>query len=80
MITPESVPVARRLMEIDAKIAEVAGMTAELIRRGATLGRVEDEVAFLRVLFRRRETILNEYRKAGGELADPYTFSERAIR
>lgn len=70
---------AEMLREIDAKIAEVSGMASYLIEQGATLGRIEDEIAFLRVLWRRRETVLNEYRKDGGEVADLYTHRERAV-
>lgn len=70
--------VAQQLWELDTKIVEVAQTAGVLIRRGATIGRVEDEIAFMNALLRRRGTVLNEYRSAGGTLKDPYKLMERA--
>lgn len=70
--------VAQQLWELDTKIVEVAQTAGELMQRGATMGRVEDEIAFLSALLRRRGTVLSEYRRAGGTLKDPYKLTERA--
>ena len=78
MKTPDIEPVALRLMALDRKIAEVAQMASRLIDAGAGLGRVEDEIAFLRILYRRRDVVLNEYRKEGGDVRDLYTHDARA--
>ena len=78
MKTPDIEPVASRLMALDRKIAEVAQMASRLIDAGAGFGRVEDEIAFLRILYRRRDVVLNEYRKDGGDVRGLYTHDARA--
>lgn len=71
-------PVAERLMELDGKIAEISAEAQALIAGGASLGAVEAEIGFLRTLWYRRETLLNEYRKAGGTVREVHTFAARA--
>ena len=73
-------PLVENIREIDAKIVEVARTAMNLIDRGATFDRIDDEVGFLETLFRRRQVILHEYKQAGGEVKDLYTFGARVAK
>lgn len=75
--------VESRLLELDRKIAEVSVQASRLLEQaegsGTAFARAEDEIGFLRHLWVRRETLLNEYRKSGGGVKDLYTHRAAAL-
>ena len=70
---PHIIPIEDRLTTLDRHIAESAAMAMKLSEEGASVARVDDEIGFLRTLFIRRETLINEWRRAGGDVREPYT-------
>lgn len=57
--------VTERLIEIDSVIMNTSQRGCELLRNGAPISEVDSVTDFLRSLYRRREVILTELKKAG---------------
>lgn len=57
--------VEQRLAEVDRLIMNVSGEGCAKIRRGAPASEIDVDVNFLRTLYRRRDVILHELKKAG---------------
>ena len=71
--------IAARLREVGNQIM-LAGMACgRLLKQGGPFNLIEDEAAWLRTLLGRRELILAEYKRHGGQLRDIYTTRERAV-
>lgn len=58
-------PVVERLAEIDTVILNTSQRGCELLRNGAPVSEVDSVTDFLRSLYRRRDVILAELKKAG---------------
>lgn len=57
--------VEQRLAEVDRLILNVSEEGCAKIRRGAPVSEIDVDVNFLRTLYRRRDMILHELKKAG---------------
>ena len=57
--------VEERLAEVDRVILNTAEHGCALLRSGAPISEVDSATEFLRTLYRRRDVILNELKKAG---------------
>lgn len=64
--------VEQRLAEVDRLIMDVSKEGCEKIRRGAPVSEVDVDVNFLRSLYRRRDVILHELKKAGISESEAY--------
>lgn len=68
---------AEQVREIDAQIFRIAAEGAALIERRASVGQINAECEFLRTLFRRRDIIINEAKKAGLTERDLYKYDNK---
>lgn len=64
--------VEQRLAEVDRLIMNVSEEGCTKIRRGAPVSEVDVDVNFLRTLYRRRDVILHELKKAGIAESEAY--------
>lgn len=69
-IEPQSVE--QRLAEVDRLILNVSEEGCAKIRRGAAVSEIDVDVNFLRTLYRRRDVILHELKKAGISESEAY--------
>jgi len=61
-----------RLREVDRVIMNTSEHGCTLIRNGAPLSDIEAQTEFLRHLYHRRDTILNELKRAGVSVQAAY--------
>ena len=63
-----------RLRAVDAEIWKIGAEYAEALTRRMGIKSLDDRARFLRVLFRRRDGLLEMYAREGGSVKDLYTF------
>ena len=62
-----------RLREVDAEIWKIGAEYAEALTRRMGIKSLDDRARFLRVLFRRRDGLLEMYAREGGDVKGLYT-------
>lgn len=62
-----------RLREVDSEIWKIGAEYAEALTKRMGLKSLDDRARFLRVLFRRRDGLLEMYAREGGDVKGLYT-------
>lgn len=66
--------IEERIREVDTVILRVAREYSEQLLGRQPLRALDERVRFLRVLFRRRDGMLDQYARAGGNVKGLYTY------
>lgn len=67
-------PMEDRIRDIDQEIVRVAREWADIVTARGSLRALDERVRFLRVLFRRRDGMLEQYARGGGDVKGLYTY------
>lgn len=71
-MTPKIQSIEERLLEIDQVIINTSHDASEMIKRSVLPSEIDSITGFLFELFKRRNMILWELNKAGGNIKDAY--------
>ncbi len=67
-------PIEERIRQIDTEIIKIAQEYAGGIAQRRSLAHLDETVRFLRLLFRRRDGMLEDYARQGGRVKNLYTY------
>lgn len=67
-------PIEGRIREIDTEIIKIVSEYAGGIAQRRSLAHLDETVRFLRLLFRRRDGMLDDYARQGGRVKNLYTY------
>lgn len=67
-------PIEGRIREIDTEIIKIVSEYAGGIAQRRSLAHLDETVRFLRLLFRRRDCLLEDYARQGGRVKNLYTY------
>lgn len=67
-------PIEERIHQIDTEIIKIAQEYAWGIVQRRSLAHLDETVRFLRLLFRRRDGLLEDYARQGGWVKNLYTY------